>query len=348
MMDTPSRRIIQLASSELDQLADALNETALHELGLVKAGDPSEGIKALERDDSLRRGALAGAAAGATIGSIIPCIGLTFGGILGAMLGYTTENEKKIRIAEKVAQVETDILTSYAQGVGIACHAESRPLIPVFQAANVPLPPDLVVDHHQMRYHFYWVELTFSTLFPADMFALNAALEATLHDSLTDPVRRARPIRLFPDHKDIQLFTIDLAGAIGIDAGMNIFIPMAGPHLLPFGQVVTDAHLKADFILGPYHFPFRKAAIEVKGMSDDVVHWRYNLQSELRGANDFKSILVLKVAKEAKDIQLAVSLSVTPCKRSWLVFREKLPALTDRIVLPIELAQQRRKKEALS
>jgi hypothetical protein len=136
-------------------------------------------------------------------------------------------------------------------------------------------------------------------------------------------------------------------GAIGIDAGMNITPSTFGLTLPTFGEVsakvAMDAKLKAHFVVGPLSFPFRRAAIEVTGESDQHIRWRYNLKSELTGANSFKSILILKVAQEIRSAQITALLQVIPCKKSWLIFRDVLPALSDRITLPIELVTRKRK-----
>lgn len=249
------------------------------------------------------------------------------------LLGERIEVPRK----EGIEETKKEIIDEYKEGVEIADQTESRPLIPLFKAAKVELPPEIKVDNEQMRYDFYWVEVTFSSLLPKSQFLLSAELKLMLSDDVREPARRIRPIRLFPDRKDIDLFKIDLEGGIGIDQNMNISVPMVGANLLPFKEVAMDAKMKAKIVVGPFHFGFRKAAIEVKGKGDQFIHWRYNLQSELYGTNDFKSVLVLKIAEEATDVQISASLGVTPCKRRWLIFKDVLPPISDQRTLPVEL-----------
>jgi hypothetical protein len=211
--------------------------------------------------------------------------------------------------------------------------------VPLFAAAKAPLPAEIQVDHEQMGYDFYLVEVTFSSLLPPEQYLAKAELGLKISDDVKEPARRTRPVRLFPGRKDLNLFSVDLEGAVGLDAGMNFSIPMAGNQLLAFGKLTTDAKVKANLVAGPFHFQFRRAAIEVKGESDQLILWRYNLQSELRGTNDFKSVLVLKVSREARAVSLGVTLGVTRCQHRWLVFREHLPQLTDTQVLPVELVK---------
>jgi hypothetical protein len=239
---------------------------------------------------------------------------------------------------EMVAQ---EVMKTARVGVRIAPLVESRPLVPLFEAAKIDLPPEVKVDHEQMKYDFYCVESTFSILLSRDQFPLSAELDITLTDDAHNTARSTRPLRLFPGRKDIRFFTADLEGGVGIDASMNISTPEVGLQLPTFAQVSTkmamDARLKANFVVGPLTFPFRRAAIEVIGESDQRIFWRYNLQSELKGANVFKSVLILKVPQEVQSAQMETTLSVIPCTHRWLVFRNMLPKLSDTRSLIVEL-----------
>lgn len=244
-------------------------------------------------------------------------------------------------IKELAEATRSEIIESYRRGVKIAPHAESQPLIPLFEAAKVELPPELRVDYEQMRYRFYLVIVTFSIFLPEDQFPLAAEFGLTLKDDVKDTVRRARVIRLFPGRKDVQFFSVDVEGAFMVNAHIDIYSPLTGSKISPFPSVEASAGLRSGIVFGPLKFQFRKAAVEVRGESDQQVFWRYNLASELTGANDFKSILVLKIAEEAKSVEMAASLGVVPYKRQWMLFKEKLPMLLDNVILPVELAMVR-------
>lgn len=237
-----------------------------------------------------------------------------------------------------LAEARSEIIETYRTGVRIAPQAESQPLIPLFEAAKVELPPEFRVDYEQMRYIFYLVTVTFSILLPKDQTPLKAELALILKDDIKDPARRTRVIRLFPGRKDVQFFSADIEGAFMLNAHMDLHSPLVGSKILPFSNVEASAGLKSGIVYGPFKFQFRKAMVEVTGESDQQVFWRYNLASELTGANDFKSILVLKIAEEAKSVEIAASLGVVPYKRQWLLFKEKLPLLPDDRILPVELA----------
>lgn len=252
---------------------------------------------------------------------------------------YSKDSEIGLK---ELTLVKVDITEVFSKGIEISSQAETRPLLPLLKAANVELPPELKVDHEVQKYDFYWVEVVFSCFLDNDVFPRSAVLALTLVDDVRDPARRTRPIRLFPNRKDIQLFAVDAEGAIGIDAGVNFLVPQVRSEIIPFQKIEGDAKLKASIALGPFKYSFRKAAIEVKGTSDQDILWRYNLQSELCGANEFKSILILKVPQEANSVKMKANLGVVPFKRSWYNFKRlELPMLTDEATLYVELAKSR-------
>lgn len=254
----------------------------------------------------------------------------------GEPFGETGEVQAPER-QEELDDIAHDIVTTARAGVEIASQAESRPLIALFEAAGTDLPPEVRVDHEQMKYDFYSVEAKFSVLLPTDQFPLSAQFALELDDDVDEPARRLRPIRLFPGYKDVEYFSANLQGAVGLDAGLNFWVPVTAANLVPFAKVSGDASLKAGLVLGPLPFQFRRTAIEVKGESDQRILWRYNMKSELTGTNMFSSVLVLKIAEEAGSARMEARLTVVPCKRRWLVFKEQLPALSDTVRLPIEL-----------
>jgi hypothetical protein len=236
--------------------------------------------------------------------------------------------------------VAREITQNSEEGVRIERQTESRPVIPLLRAAKVELPPTIKVDHEEMGYDFYEVQVIFSIFLSTDQFARTAWFELMLTDDVTDPARRLRPIRLFPDRKDLELFRVDVEGAVGLSADMSLSVPKAAGVVLPFGDVTADAKLKAGIVLSPLSFPFRNAEIEVIGEGGQAVKWRYNLRSALRGTNIFKSVLILKVAQEAKAVSMTASLGVTPCKPMWLVFEKDLPELPATETLIVELARK--------
>jgi hypothetical protein len=235
-----------------------------------------------------------------------------------------------------------DLISRVQRGINIAAHIESRPLIPLYEAAGENLPPAIKVDHEKMGYDFYLAEITFSVLLDGDEQLRAADFELRLSDDVTDKARKTRPVRIFPGRKDVDLFRVEVEGAVGLDVDLHLSVPSEAQAVLPFAKAAAQvkAGVQTKMIAGPYSFQFRKAAIEVLGESDPLILWRYKLASELAGKNDFKSMLVLKVAKEATRIDAAAILEVVPFKKRWLLFEKVLPKLTMRAKLPIELARR--------
>lgn len=257
------------------------------------------------------------------------------------MIKREKRGNKKIATSEVTGQeveaIRSDIVENYRKGVNIASHAESRPLLPLYAAANIPVPPEIKVDHDKMQYDFYSVGVTFSSLLPSNQFAVFAELMIQINDDVKDSTRSTRPVRLFPCHKDKELFNVDFTGEIGLSAGLSYSPLPTGNAFSPILDAKVKADVSANLLMGPIRFQFRKAAIEVIGESDQNIVWRYNLKSELTGTNDFKSLLILKVGNEATKVNMSISLGVIPCKHKWLIFRDFLPKLSDQIDLPVEL-----------
>ncbi|MBM4289257.1 MAG: hypothetical protein FJ135_14145 [Deltaproteobacteria bacterium] len=244
----------------------------------------------------------------------------------------------------ELQKVTQDIMNCFSKGIGIGSQVESRPLLPLLKEAGVSLAPEWKVDHEQMGYDFYWVEVVFSCFLEKDQFPKSAEFALTLEDDVKKPARRTRPIRLFPDREDIQLFSMDIEGGIGVDASFNFRVPKVQSKISPFSrEIQVEAKIKAGIVIGPYKYKFRRAAIEVKGLGDQDILWRYNLQSALCGANDFKSILILKVPKEADSVFIVANLKLTPCKNAWLPFKNELPFLQAKPArLQVELAKKKK------
>ncbi len=65
------------------------------------------------------------------------------------LISGVRRSEQDMSEAERkeLAEARSDIIESYKRGVKIAPHAESLPLIPLFEAARVELPLELKVDY---------------------------------------------------------------------------------------------------------------------------------------------------------------------------------------------------------
>lgn len=249
-------------------------------------------------------------------------------------------DEVEVPRREQLREAAEDLLAHARHGISIAAQVESRSLVALFEAADEKLPPTVVADQ-ALGYEYYVVEVTTTTLLPEDQRPLSAKLAIRLGDDVAEEARRLRPYRLFPAREDVELFSVNLEGAVGLNANLDVSVPGAVSGILPFSSVGAEAKVNAGIVVGPYRFPFRKAKIEVIGEADQNIVWFYNMQSALWGTNIFKSILVLKIAREATTAEMGIALSLVPYKRFWLIFKDRLPELRASAGKPIELLPDR-------
>jgi len=245
-------------------------------------------------------------------------------------------DEVEVPSRDDLRSAAEDLLAHARNGISVAAQVESRPLVPMFEAAGEKPPPAVVADQAS-GYEYYVVEVTTTMLLPEDQRPLSATLAIRLADDVADESRRLRPYKLFPAREDVELFSVNVEGAVGLNADLSVSVPATVSGVVPFGSVGAEAKVKAGIVVGPYRFPFRKAKIEVAGEGDQNVVWLYNMQSALWGTNMLKSILVLKVAREATSAGMGIAHALVPFKRTWGVFKDRLPELKASASKPIEL-----------
>jgi hypothetical protein len=255
--------------------------------------------------------------------------------------GTKLRGPEKIANKKELNSIVSEIIETSREGVRIAPYTETHDLHYIFSQLGREFPVTFK-DDERAGYKFFLVGVTFNILLSKDQFAKSAEFELVIADDINDPIHKTRPIYLFPARKDKTYFNADLEGIVAIDTNMNFHIPLSGSELIPFGefQMKASAELKTK-IVAEYKYQYRKAAIEVVGENDIFVRWRYNMKSELDGANMFKSFLIMKTPKEAKFVKMTSSLAVVPAKKKWLGhFGTKLlPALPANCVLHLELKQ---------
>lgn len=239
----------------------------------------------------------------------------------------------------------SDIFETTRRGLPISISEipESYPLNALAKAASITLPPTITVPAEKQHYIFYLVEVIFNMEFKKNVYPKSAEFVLVIEDDVITSYRKSRPVQLFPCRKDKQLFRVnaEIEGAITVDAGLNLYIPMTGSGILPFGQVKSNAaanlQFKTNMVVGPFSYVFRKAAIEVTGLGRQVVRWTYNLESELGGKNMFKSYLLMKIDDRAKYVKMRAFLSVIPYKKKWKVRKHLLPKLQVPADLQVDL-----------
>lgn len=244
--------------------------------------------------------------------------------------------------ASSLSEIRSEILEAYKKGVKIAPQTETRPLIPLYKAAKLALPPEIQVDHQTSHFDFYLVQVIFGTTLPSDQYPIRSEMTIKLKDDITDSARRTRPVSLFPARRDKELFKADLDIAIKLDASLNFSAPVPTP--VAVGKAEAGASGSVGLKIGPLHFAVHKAVVEVTGEGSQNILWRYAFDQHVTGANDFKSFLVLKVAQEARRCEMAAAIALVPCRPRWLLFKQVLPAIYHELVLPVTLVRPKGKK----
>ncbi|AFS80369.1 hypothetical protein NKOR_02355 [Candidatus Nitrosopumilus koreensis AR1] len=235
-------------------------------------------------------------------------------------------------------QFDDEIIKTYEDGIRISSQIDSTPLIPMYKNAEQKIPPKIITQHETMKYDFYLIEFFFGLMLKKGLFPKTAQLNVKLSDDVVKDNRKTFPTQLFPGRKDKKYFEANVSGSFGINADLEFSVPEVIGQPIPFADVKVDGNLKSNFILGPFQYEYKKASIEVSGLNDPEIFWKYNMESELHGTNDFKSIMILKVAQEAKSVQMKVKLGVIPYKKEWhRLSHEELPLLTDEITQEVEL-----------
>lgn len=249
----------------------------------------------------------------------------------GSDHGTQAELPYGVERVEEIDEICSDIRETVRRGIHVAPHIEARPLVALFAAADSPLPPEFKVDVEELGYELYIAEAVFSATLEHQVGLSSAKFSLEFSDDITDPARGVRVVRLFPGRKDIELFRAEVAGSVGLDATMNLASGAPAPI------ASASATAKLSVVAGPFSFSFRRAALEVTGEGAAAASWNYRLEDELSARNDFKSIVVLKVAGEARRVDAVATLEVVPYKRRWALFKTVLPRLRKQRRIPIEL-----------
>lgn len=249
--------------------------------------------------------------------------------------GGALESAPTATATSQVASMCREMLDVLKRGISISSQTESYPLLPLYAKRGTPVPPEIELASESQRYEFYLVETVFSILLSEDEFARRAQFAFHIVDDTSSGARRSRPFKLFPEHKDVTYFNADLEGKIGVDATLNFQVPESA---LPV-DAAANARLAGGLLFGPYSFKFRKAAIQVigTGQSEGQIGWSYELASELYGANEFKTLVILKVPSEVSKVSFRAQLGVEPWRKRWKIFNTRLDLLHADATLDIEL-----------
>ena len=226
-----------------------------------------------------------------------------------------------------------DAIGLVRRGVRVAPFAETTPLVPLYEVRGEALPDHLRVAHDEQAYDFFLVQLTFSLGLDDGEAPDHAEFVVKIRDDVHGP-RASRAIEVFPQRVDATWFKADAQLSVALDASLRFSVEAAP------AEATARAKAGAGVILGPFRVDVGTTELEVRGEGDREIGWIYRVRHALEGRNDFKSFLVLKVARETEKVSLLANIGVRTYRRSWqtLWLREKLPILYARAVLPVELA----------
>lgn len=237
---------------------------------------------------------------------------------------------------QPVSAFESDVENAIGlvrRGVRVVPFAEALPLVPLYRARGEELPAELRVAHEQQGYEFLLVSLTFTLSLDADEAPDSAEFTLALRDTIAG-ARGARAIRVFPQREHSSWFRTEARFNVDLDAKLSF--SASTPAV---GQAKAEVTSGVKVIAGPFQIELGQTELEVLGEGDREIGWRYRVKRALAGRNDYRSWLVLKVAKEETKLQVLANIGVRTYRRSWstLWLRDKLPILYADAELDIEL-----------
>lgn len=251
-----------------------------------------------------------------------------------------------------VASVESDeqnAIGLVTRGVRLAPFAESTPLVPLYRELGHALPATLKIAHEQQAYNFVLVQLTFSLRLGDDEVPDYAQFVVDIEDGVEGP-RATRTHEMFPQQRHASWFRANAALAVALDTSMQFNVAAALPALsgaeaLPVAsaeaqaQAEGQAKLGVNALVGPFRIELGRTELEVAGSGDRNISWIYRAGDALAGKSDFKSFLVLKVARETTRVELRSQIGVRTYRRSWrtLWLRDVMPILRADARLSVEL-----------
>ncbi|WP_437983939.1 hypothetical protein [Sorangium sp. So ce117] len=226
-----------------------------------------------------------------------------------------------------------DAIGLVRRGVRVAPFAETTPLLPLYAALGRELPPPLRVASEEQRYEFLLVALTFSLRLDDDESPDHAEFVVKIRDGVDGP-RASRAVEVFPQRVHATYFQASAQLSVALEASMKFSVEADAAT-----RVGVDAAAEAKVLAGPFKIDIGQTELDVSGEGDRDIGWVYRVRRALEGKNDFRSFLVLKVARETEKVRLLVNIGVRTYRRTWktLWLREKLPILYASAALDLEL-----------
>lgn len=210
------------------------------------------------------------------------------------------EKESKIKKLEK----EFDVLKQWR--IQLNPYVDPLELISLYQKSKKSIPAD--IDQWAKSFGFY--ELTFGggIFVERGMRVRKLEIGIVFDPELKEEEIRSTAYSIFPRNEWKKYGKISVV--FGVSGDLGFHVPLT-PQGFPYGKIGELApQMKAEFLLGPFIYAFRRAVIRGVGKGHYIVNWVIEKGDILNGG-DFETRVVLKVPKTRHLVKAKVALQAT-------------------------------------
>lgn len=233
---------------------------------------------------------------------------------------------------QDISKVRREIIGIYRSGIEIASTIEHYPLKAATLAAS--LPSDLQLAASEECLHLF--SAVFSISLPEGITPAQAEF-AINFDEKSSGQKPISIIRFFPVETRGNVVRAEIATKVGLTASLDFSVPEEYSAMFGFPTLAANAGISSSLALGPFSYSIRKARILADGLYKPRVQWKYLISSELGGASEFQSWVIVRTPHRTKEINIVADLGVLPYKREWLIFKEYLPVMRHSLKIDAKL-----------
>ncbi len=204
----------------------------------------------------------------------------------------------------KQLEKERDILRNWR--VQLDPYVDSLELLSLYKHKGVPIPSD--IGQWSKRFAFY--ELTFGgdIFVEKGMSVKKLEMGIVFDPKLRKGARHSVAYSIFPRNEWKKYGEASVV--FGLSGNLGFQVPLA-PNGVPFGKIGNlGPQVKAQFLLGPFIYAFKKAVIRGAGKGNYMVNWIIEKGDILEGG-DFETRVVLKVPKRRRSVKAMVAMQAT-------------------------------------
>jgi hypothetical protein len=209
--------------------------------------------------------------------------------------------EKKSAI--KDLKKEVDILKNWR--VQLNPYVDPLELVSLFDKRKMTIPADIA----QGSKKFEFFELTFGgAIFIQEMNVKKLEIGIVFDPDLKREERHSIAYSIFPTNEWQKFGKLSLVFGLSGDLGFKVPLKADG---LPFAKIGDlEPKVQAEFLLGPFVYVFKKAAIRGVGKGNFLINWIIEKKDFLE-EGDFETRVVLKVPKGRNLVRAKVALRAT-------------------------------------